>query len=371
MKPKIGILIPQLGITDRGAEITIYELAKCLHPEFDITIWVRFVLKPSQLIKDLALRGIHIRQIKCITGDNWFIQRIYKFNFFKNVLDKFHLTPFEIEMLGFSLICLPQLLSDKIDILFPANGFWGALICKFVRFTRSIPFIYSSLGGIEPLIAKLKPDAYITTNPVIKRFLKTHFSDLKVTYISTGVDLNKFNPNGKVAQINLVHPIILTISALYPWKKVDLTIKAVGKLRKGSLLIIGNGPLKSNLIQAAQKYLGNGRFLFQSSAYSRLDQFYRAADVFTHSAPWEVGWGMVHLEALATNLPVVANKEENLVKLLKGIGITCDVSNIKKYAKALERALSSKRDFHRRLRMEKFSWSTISKQYKKCFYDLV
>ena len=370
-RPRIGFLIPRLGITDRGAEVLVYELAKNLHRDFEIIIWVRYASRHSKMISDLEHLGVVIEKVKSISQDHPLARILYVFEPLKPILEKFHLAPVEIEMLVFSFLCLPGLLKVNIDILFPANGLWGVFVCRILRLLRGTPFVYASLGGIEPLIAKQKPDTYIAINPGIKQWLKTHYPELHVVLISTGVDLKKFSPAGKKARLNLPRPIFITVSALVPEKRLDLTIKAVGRLKKGSLLIVGNGPLKLPLIREAQKYLGPGRFLFQRASYQKLDEFYRSADVFTHAAPWELGWSMVQLEALATNLPVVANKEENLEKLLNGVGITCNVTNSHEYANAMKQALTLKPDNRPRKAVENFSWEKIAKQYKKYLYQLL
>jgi glycosyltransferase involved in cell wall biosynthesis len=371
IKPKIGFMIPRLGITDRGAEVLIYELSKNLYRDFDITIWTRKSVYVTELISDLEKRGIHICRVNCIVEDHWIAQALYRVKLFRQTLEKFHLQPSEIEMLAFSIGCFPQLLKKKMDLLFPVNGIWGAFVCRLIRVITGTPFIYASVGGIEPLIAKQKPNILTTINPGIKEWLNIHFPQLSVAFISTGVDIEKFKPKGIKAPLDLPQPIFMTVSALIPQKRIDLTIKAVGKVGKGSLLIIGNGPQKSDLYIQAQKYLGNGHFLFQSVNYKNLPEFYRSADVFVHAAPAEVGWGLVHLEALATNLPVVANSEKNLRWLLKDTGLTCNVKDINNFANTLSNALILKVGNRPRKRSESFSWEKISQQYKKYFYELV
>lgn len=370
-KPRITFLIPRLGIVDRGAEVFVYELAKNLRRDFEITIYVRFSTEKYGLISDLEKLGVQMRRVRSVSEDHWLVGILYAIAPFRPTLEKFHLSPFEVEMLTFSLACLRHLLTADTQILFPANGVWGVFVCRVIRFVRGTPFIYASLGGIEPLVAKQKPDIYVSTNQGIERWLKKNYPNLRVKYISTGVDLKKFSPYGKRADIDLPRPIFIIVSALVPEKRVDLTIKAVAKLKKGSLLIVGDGPLKLKLLAEADKYLGEDRYLFRSVGYEELDEYYRAADVFTHAAPWELGWSMVILEALATNLPVVANREENVVELLRGVGMTCDVTDTNEYARALRRALTLKSSDRPRRLIENFHWTKIAGQYQKLLYNLL
>lgn len=370
LRPTIGFLIPRLGITDRGAEVFVHELSKRLSRDFEITIWTRKPKAESKMIKDLLKAGITIRNVSCVVESNWLTRRLYSTKLGK-LMEIFHISPSEIEMLTFSLICFPYLLRSDYDILFPVNGIWGALVCRIVRAIKKRPFMYTSMGGIEPLIAKQKPSVYITVNPAIMRWLKSNFPKLRVEFVSTGVDLKKFKLQGRRAQIDLPRPIFLTVSALVPEKRVDLTIKAVGKLKQGSLLVVGDGPLKSELTLQAEKILGKDRFHILSVKHNRMPQFYRTADIFAHSAPWEVGWGLVHLEALASGLPVVANKEENLEFLMGEQEFLCDVENIEEYSLCLDRASSKKRGMYWRNKVKNYSWEKVAKKYKDLLLEVL
>ena len=370
-KPKISFLIPRLGITDRGAEILVYELARRLSKDFEIVIWVRKSKSKPALLEELVKCGITIKKITCIPEKHWLAHLLYVFPPLRNIFDKFHVGPTELEMLSFSIMSIPELLKVNFDILFPVNGVWGAVVCRLIRVFRRTPFVYTSVGGIEPLIARQKPDMYFTINPGIKRWLNTHFPKLRVEFISTGVDLKKFSMLGNKASVNLPRPVFLTVSALIKDKRVDLTIKALALLKRGSLLIVGEGPFKSELMLLAEKYLGKDRFLFQSVRYNRLPEFYRAADVFAFSAPKEVGWGMVHLEALASGLPVVANKEENIAFLMGKQEFLCDVENIEEYSICLDRASKKKTGSYWRNKVKNYSWEKVAKKYKDLLLEVL
>ena len=58
---------------------------------------------------------------------------------------------------------------------------------------------------------------------------------LKMVNIPHGVDLNKFSAKLKKIEIALEKPIILCVSSLDPYKRVNLAVEAVSKMKKGSL----------------------------------------------------------------------------------------------------------------------------------------
>ena len=190
-KPRIAFLIPRLGITDRGAEIFVCELSLRLITDFDVDIFVRKFHERTEILEKLRKQGVIIEQISSVSGEHWLLTILYR-SFLKKPLDIVHLNPTELEKLVFSIACIPKLCREKYAIFFPANGIWGVFACRIIRMFRKIPLIYTSLGGIEPLIAKQKPNAYIAINPGIARWLRLHFSHLVIPFIPTGVDLRKF-----------------------------------------------------------------------------------------------------------------------------------------------------------------------------------
>lgn len=365
VKPHVVILIPRLGITDRGAEVFVYELVKQLASDYCISILVRKSSNASAVISELRKNGISIVQIHTVAEKFPLFQLTYRLVFLQKFLDACQLNPFGLEMAYFTFASLPYLLRTQYDLLFPVSGFWGAVAARCIRCLRGIPFIYSSQGGIEPLIARQKPDCYIAFHPTIKTWLKKNFPQLAVTYISNGVNLKRFNPHGKKTVLHLQRPIVMTAGALILQKRIDLIIQAMARLNHGSLLIIGEGPLKNNLIHEAERLLGKDRFMLFSVSQTEIQNYYRAADIFTFAAPAEVGWGMVHLEALACGLPTVANREKNLIQLLgKEGGVTTNVTNNKEYANALVETLTHKKKFNPRQQVLEFSWAKIGHAYR-------
>lgn len=364
IKPKVGFLIPRLGIVDRGVEIFVYELSKRLSGDFEIVVFVRITDKKNALIEDLKKKGVIVKKIYCINDDNNFIKAIYNFPFIRKMMDRYYVNPAGLAMLSFSIMCLPYIFREKPDILFPTNGVWGSIACRLYRVIKGIPFVCATLGGMEPLVARQKPSAYFSLFPTIAEWLRKNYKDLKVFYIPSSVDLRRYSPRGEKKDFNLPHPIYITVSAFVPEKQVDLTINAFSKVKKGSLLVVGNGPLKRELVQLANNLIDKKRFKFVEVNYNDLQKYYRFADIFCFSAPWEVGWSIVILEALASGLPVVVNNEENIRHLLgKNWPLLCNVRNADDYSKALIKATKVK--VKSRELVKDYDWDKIVEKYRK------
>lgn len=369
-KPKIAFLIPRLGITDRGAEIFVYELASYLSTRFDITLWARNSPNNSNLLLELERKGVKIKKVYCFKEEGFWANVLYRFRLLRPFLEKYHLSPSEIEMLSFSLVCLPGLLSGKMNILFPNNGFWGALVCRLIRAIKKTPFVYTFHGGIEPLVAKQKPDCYFALNESIEKWLKEHFPKLKVIFLPNGVNLQRFTPRGKKVRLGLEPPIFLTVAALIPVKRIEITIGAVSKLRFGSLLVLGDGPLRAKIKKLGFKLLGKKRFMLKAVKSDQIAKFYRSVDVFTLAAQGESG-SLVHLEAMACGIPVVVNNEEHLRFVVGDGGLCIDTADRVAYSKALGKAAEMGFGDKPRKQAEKFSWENTGERYKNEFMKLL
>lgn len=359
IKPKIAILVPRYGLVDRGIETFTSDFLKFLGDDFDIVVFSRSNALPNT------------KKTWSISESNKILQWIYGIHpWVARTLDRFFLNPMGIEMLSFSLFCLPHLLFSKYDILFPQNGIWGAVICSLVRFIKRTPFVYASGGGKEPPIVRQNPNLYIAFTPLLYKWIKEYRPSTNTVLIPYGINTRKFSPKVLGKTLSLKQPIFLCVSACIPQKRIDLAIRAVSLLKKGSLLVAGKGPLKESLINLGENLLGERRFLLKSFPHSMMPHIYKSCDVFTLASPDEP-FGLVYLEAMASGLPVVATDDEGRRYIIGDAGILCDTQNIKEYSKALERAAVL--DFDKRPIQQalKFNWEKVGKTYKKAFIDIL
>lgn len=358
-KPKIAILVPRFGLVNRGVEVFTKELLFRLGEDFEMTIYSR--VKTTRETK----------KVLAVAETNRLINWVYNLSpWLKERLDKYQLNPVGFEMLTFSVFAFPKLLFGDYDLLFPQNGVWGAIACWWVRAIRRTPFVYRSAGGKEPPIVRQKPNVYIATNPEVCDWIKAYRPEVKAVLIPNGVDLKKFSPTVRPARLNLERPIYLCVAALIPAKRIDLAVKAVSKLKTGSLLVVGDGPLKKELSSLGIKLLGKKRFLIKKMPYRKMPNLYTAADVFTLPSP-EEPFGIVYLEALASGLPVVAPNDRSRRYIVGRAGILGNLGNLGEYARVLKKAAELNWGDRPRKQAEKFSWEKIGKKYKKELAGLV
>lgn len=260
------------------------------------------------------------------------------------------------------------------DIIMPTNGRWQSLQFSLGRVGRKYKLVIGGHSGIGKddiwNIVVAKPDVFVALTDYMASWAKKWAWGSKVIKINNGIDLEKFSPIGEKFNIDLPKPIILSVGALRWYKYHDRTIEAVSKLEKGSLLIVGKGELEEKLNSLGQEKLGE-RFKIVSANYKDLPKIYRAADVFTLPSWEREAFGIVYLEALASNLAVVGPDDLSRKEIVGEAGILVDTSNHLKFAEALKKAISIDWGNKPRLQAEKFNWEKIANEYLKCFEDLL
>lgn len=163
-------------------------------------------------------------------------------------------------------------------------------------------------------------DTIITTSPNMatsSTHLKRHADKIKV--IPLFVDTSHFyprDPEVKRRELLLSLPretrkIVMYIGRLAKYKGLEYLIRAMKFLNKEySLVIIGEGPLKEELVAIVRENLLEDRVLFLKHVpYSELPYYYSAANVFVlPSINRAEAFGLVALEAMACGTPVITTE---------------------------------------------------------------
>ena len=290
--------------------------------------------------------------------------------FWGKILYKFSLDAHSRRVLGFTLSILPKILRKNYDWIIPVDGGWQVLVLaalKSLRLLKSKILVSGQAGiGRDDLRnLRMKPDVFVALTGRAEKWGKEINPRVKILHISNGVDLEKFNPEIKSVKLKIEKPIIICVAGLNPYKRVDLTIKAVAKLSKGSLLVLGDGPEREKIEILGQKLLDPKRFLKTTVSYEEMPSYYTACDLFTLVSESSEAFGSAYVEAMASGLPVVATDDEGRREIIGEAGFFVDPEDIDEYAQTLEKAL--KTDFGNKphQQAEKFSWDRIASQYEE------
>jgi glycosyltransferase involved in cell wall biosynthesis len=208
------------------------------------------------------------------------------------------------------------------------------------------------------------PDVFVALSPTAYTWAKKNYPLGHIQYIPNGININEFEKPYPRLNLEIPKPVVLCVSALLKYKRIELLIKAVSKT-KASLVVIGDGPLREELGILGKTFLNHRFKLIPHISHEDIAAYYQACDIFSlPSAPTEA-FGLVYLEALASNLPVVAPDDNSRKIIIGGCGVLCNVEDSKAYGLAIEKVLTTNYGNKPREQAQKYSWENIGLQYEK------
>lgn len=136
-------------------------------------------------------------------------------------------------------------------------------------------------------------DRYLANSQYVAGRIARYYNR-RASVVYPPVDVTMFTPDGSTAE-----PCFLVVSALVPYKRIDVAIDAANRLRV-PLKIVGDGPDRARL----QKIAGSTvEFAGQLSDAALADAYRRATATVL---PAEEDFGIVPVESMACGRPVVA-----------------------------------------------------------------
>ena len=246
-----------------------------------------------------------------------------------------------------------SLLKSDYDLVIPTNGRLQVIIVRIITWLKCKKMIVSGQSGLgwdDKLNLWTFPDIFIGLTDYQCEWARRVNPFVKIYKIPNGVDLIRFNPQVKPLEMKLQKPIILSVGVRLPSKigeiskGQDFLTKAAVNI-KASVFLVGKG----------------GDAVFDSKD---MPQVYTACDLYSYQTSPRESFGISILEAMASNLPVVATNDPIRKEIVGDAGILVDPTNTEEYAKALQKALNTDWGDKPRKQAEKFSWDKIAEQYE-------
>lgn len=271
-----------------------------------------------------------------------------------------------------------SLLRGKYDVVIPTNGRMQSLVVSWGRFIGGYKVLITGHSGLgwddlwNLMVARPSVFVALTRSTLsnwrmrVGRWLAL---GVRVEQIPNGVDLEKYKPLGRKMNFGLSQPVVLSVGALVAEKRHRLAIEAVSKLDNISLVIVGGGPLKKELEDLGNRKLKD-RFKMMSASLDEMPDIYRGANLFTLPSWDREAFGVVYLEAMATNLVVVAPDDASRHEIVGNAGVYVDVMDRDKYAEAINQALKKDWGVEPRKRAEKFDWAGVAGRYAELISSL-
>lgn len=245
------------------------------------------------------------------------------------------------------------------------------------------PYYRLLYGLLAPAIKTVwrNASAVVACSDGLRKLALKTAPSIEFSVIPDGIDLNKFAFVERDDQNDTVR--VLTIGRLIPRKGFQFLIEAIPEIlqsvnRDFELEIVGDGPMKSQLVSLAEKSKVDHRINFAGTvAYDELVQHYNDADIFVLPSLAE-GMPLVILEAMATGLPVIASKVQGIEDLIQpGInGHLVKPGNTKQLAEKViklitENQIRIQMGHESRDKVRKYDWENIAQSYLKIFERIV
>ncbi len=240
----------------------------------------------------------------------------------------------------------------KSDIVVPTNGTLQSVVCRLVTWVLGKPMIvfgHSGPGADDKFNLLCSPNVFVAFSSFQADWAKKFkLPWTKVVVIPHAVDTNVFRPAKKKVKEN----IVLCVAANMPDKRVDLVRNAVAEIPNAKFMAVGNG----------------NEFRFP---YSKMPEVYRKAKVFCFVPKSHEAFGLVYLEAMASNLPVVAIDDPIRREIVGSAGLFVEnPEDVGKLSDAIQKALEIDWKDKPRRQSQKFGWDIIIDKYVDLFKNL-
>ncbi|MCM2325640.1 MAG: glycosyltransferase family 4 protein [Candidatus Woesearchaeota archaeon] len=215
-----------------------------------------------------------------------------------------------------------------------------------------------------------KSSSVVANSAGLKKLAEESY-DGKIDVIPNGIDTRQFSPGKK-------RKYLLCVSRLIPRKGIDHLISAMPQILKNhatSLIIIGEGPQKENLMQLAnEKNVARKVRFLDYVKHDDLPKYYKDASIFILPSLHE-GMSNTILEAMSCGLPIITTDTGGTNELIKDNGIIIKKGDSVEIACAADRILADKSKSDAMGKMSRkiastMSWKNVSDDYFKLYNEL-
>lgn len=341
-KKKIILISAYSGLSNRGVETVVNELASHLKPYSFVWKIVGGGSNDSHTIR------IEMPQIK--PG----------FTF----LERFFFSKRKIAETLFYLKAIKHLHLIRPDVVMPYNNGWHLIIYKVLSKIYKFKLVLSGQSGPgwdDRFNLLIMPDVFVCLSQSQMKWAKNFMPNQKYKVIPNGVDTNVFYARNKKTG---KPPVILTVAASEKSKNIDKVIEAL-EHKEYQYLYVGDGTQAKQLDKLGQQKLGP-RYNRVSVTHDKLAEIYRQADVFVFLQTKSEAFGIVFVEALASGLPIVCFDDPIRRELLgdNAIYVQDDLDSI---TEGIDKALRQKRN---KGTAQKYDWASVANLYLKMIMEL-
>ena len=235
-----------------------------------------------------------------------------------------------------------------------------------------------------------KSDKVIAISEFTRRKAIEKVGQINIEVIPCGVDINEFRPNYDTTKLIDKYSIsdkkiVLYVGWLIARKGPDVLMRAIPLIEdKGNVKFVFIGPdhgLKKKLSQMIEDYcLEDNVILLGTVSDDELKRFYSIADIFIFPTAVEMeGFGIVAVEAMASETPVIASRIAAIPEVVfhGKTGILVEPSNPIELAEVIKKLLENETlrekmgKEGRKLVKLKYDWGNISEEMIKIYLSIL
>lgn len=300
-----------------------------------------------------------------------------------------------------------KILSSKFDLIHthmptPWTADWSVFLAK-IKGKKSVITIHNDMDKTSP-ISRLVTKLYLNTvfkftlnlvnriiivNPDWKQsFIATRHlllpHEKKITVIPNGVELSKFVKNNKERRDKNTILFVSILDKHHKFKGLDYLLEALALLKQTNsnikLIVVGDGELRKFYeLKAKTLQIDKNITFIGKASQEKLVEYYRKASIFVLPSIEIEGFGIVLLEAMASNLPVITTPIAGVWKDVKKFnsGLIVKPRNSKSLANALTQLLNDPTKRQRmgkngsRLIKQKYDWVLVTSQVEKLYREVL
>lgn len=352
---KIAFVHMTMGLTDRGSEVVVDQLASSLSKRHDVMV----IQSGNTTKKSYTVKRVMPIDMSPVGSPK---------NIFEKLLFRLHLDRESGMVVDFTRTALPVLSQFNPDIIIAVNGPLQVRILQGQALqAKIVAFGHAGIGYHDRDTLRAKPDLFVAlTWAAFEWANKLKNSKTKVVYIPNPI--SRGGAELHIRPCDLPRPIILCVGALSKYKNIDKVIDAI-RLTNVSLLLIGDGE-DSEAIQSALSTLPNDFRWIRHVEPVDMPSYFASVDAFCFVPDPQESFGLVYLEAMNAGLPVVASYDPIRRKLIGEQGIFVDPHNASNIAMGINSAVQLDRiDYSKELK--EYELNNVVKQIEKEFHDLI
>ncbi|HOA80810.1 MAG TPA: glycosyltransferase family 4 protein [Defluviitaleaceae bacterium] len=300
----------------------------------------------------------------------------------------------------------------NLDIIHTHTEFSLGLFGRMMAKQLNIPWVhtyhtmyeeyvhYISKGMLNRLTPKMvanlsrvfcnKCNTIIAPTDKVKDLLENYGVKKPIQIIPTGINLQPFKRENfnkdeiielrKRYGITESDPVILFVGRIAKEKSIDIIIKQmpslVAKLANAKLLIVGDGPIKKDLLKLCKNLNLEDSVIFTGEQpWESIGLFYQLGNVFVSASTSETQ-GLTFAEAMAAQIPVVAKNDKSIEGIIQDKINGRIFSNDEELANILFKLLTDNESCkilaaNAAKTVEEFSSESFAKKIEEVYYSIL